>query len=74
MVTRISNIMKINKTGTILDIDKIVYFAKDDDDDVFKIQFILNLNNGAVNVYECYESKESRNQWFSKISRELLGE
>lgn len=66
-----SKIIKINKNDSILDISKIAYMAKEDNR---KIHFILDMNNSQLNLTEWYESQESRNQWFSKISRELLGE
>ena len=68
MVTRISNMMKINKTESILDVDKIVYMTKDEE---IYIKFILNLESQLYEFYEKYESKESRNQWYAKIIKEL---
>lgn len=68
MVTRISNMMKINKTKSILDVDKIVYMTKDEE---LYIKFVLNLESQMYEFYERYESRESRNQWYAKITKEL---
>lgn len=70
-----SKMIKINKDGAILDISKISYITKERDlYGGFNIKFILNLQSETYEVIKEYDSMESREQWFSKITKELLGE